>query len=386
MRIVALSLLVSAVVLFGQEPALVEAEGYGADRTEALENAKRSAVEQAAGALVTGFTQVDSFRLVRDVVSSRTQGYITSYTVLSEMQLPKQYRVRISASVTKSALQADIKALQAAMGGFRIMVWYDFRGPTAPGAADNYAYAADRADEFLSRSGLRYVERSVFDRLKEEARLLFPDTTQALTVAQHMAVQANVPVFWELANVMVNTRDMGAAGIVAGDGAVDLKAYDTYTAEGMGTAVGKSDSVSEYSQPTAVRSVIDKAVETAGKKLSYQMGKYLGDWVLNGKPYLLRFYGVTSYKTLRKLKDELKKDARFGGQMEVVSVADYSQMDVTFKAAADELADAILDIAARIPELSPLDVAGFFKNQVNFAMPGAKVPEEQKGVLPRQGR
>jgi len=36
--------------------------------------------------------------------------------------------------------------------------------------------------------------------------------------------------------------------------------------------------------------------------------------------------------------------------------------------------------------LSPLDVAGFFKNQVNFAMPGAKVPEEQKGVLPRQGR
>jgi len=387
MRHALVLLLAACCVGLAQDLTAIEVKGTGPDKPQAIEDAKRNAVEQALGAAVEGITQMDNFRVIKDAVLSRAEGYISNYTVIEETPFPDRFEVKIRANVTKSPLQADAKTLQSALGGFRIMVWYDFRKVTTPDAITNYDYAYERANEFLSRNRLRYVERSVFDRLKEEARKLFPDSTQPLTVAQNMAVEANVPVFWELSNVAVTNRSMGVGGVEASEATVDIKAYDTYTAEGMGTAVGRGEPVAEYIGADASRSAMDKGVQAAAEKLLYQMTKYLGDWVLNGKPYLLRFYGISSYKTLRKLKDELKKDLRFGGQMEIVSAKDYSQMDITFKGAADELADATLDYAAKIPELAPLDVVGFFKNQVNFALPGANVPPEAKGGMPpKQGR
>jgi len=354
--------------------------GTGPDRTQAIEDAKRSAVEQALGVAVTGVTEMQNFAVIKDVVQSRADGYIANYEVTEETPFPDRFEVMIRANVSRSPLAADAKSLQSALGGFRIMVWYDFRNVTTPKAVENYDYAYDRANEFLSRNRLRYVERSVFDRLKEEARKLFPDTTQPLTVAQQMAVDANVPVFWELSRVVVPERSMGVGGIVSAEATVDVKAYDTYTAEGMGTAVAKGEPAAEFTSGDAARSAMDRAMQQAGDKLFYQMSQKLGDWLLNGKPYLLRFYGVASYKVLRKIKEAIKSDPRFGGEMEIVSAKDYGQFDLTFKGAADELADATLDYAEKIPELAAIDVVGFFKNQVNFGLPGVAVPVAERGM------
>jgi len=377
--------LLIAVLLLGglalaQDVVPIEVKGTGPDRTQAIEDAKRNAVEQALGAVIQGITEMQNFTVIKDIVQSRVDGYISNYAVIEETPFPDRFEVKIRANVSKSPLAADVKSLQGALGGFRIMAWYDFRNVTTPKAVENYDYAYDRANEFLSRNRLRYVERSVFDRLKEEARKLFPDTTQPLTVAQQMAVDANVPVFWELSRVVVPERDMGVGGIVSAEATVDIKAYDTYTAEGMGTAVAKGEPSTEYASGDASRGAMDKAMQLAGDKLLYQMSQKLGDWLLNGKPYLLRFYGVESYKTLRKLKDALKTDQRFGGEMEIVASKNYSQFDLTFKGAADDLADATLDYAEKIPELAAIDVVGFYKNQVNFALPGVTVPQAERGV------
>jgi|GEM_PF-5212891 len=378
-RIVAFLLALGCLTL-AQDLVPIEVKGTGPDRTQAIEDAKRNAVEQALGAVVSGVTEMRNFEVIKDLVQSRADGYVANYTVTDEVKYPDRVEVKITANVTKSPLQADAKSLQSALGGFRIMTWYDFRKVTSAAAVENYDYAYDRANEFLSRNRLRYVERTVFDRLKEEARKLFPDTTQPLTVAQQMAVDANVPVFWDLSRVVVTERDMGAGGVVSAEATVDVKAYDTYTAEGMGVANYKGEPAAEYSGGDATRVAIDKAMEQACDQLLYQMNKKLGDWLLNGKAYLLRFYGISSYKTLRKLKDALKVDPRFGGEMEIVSAKDYSQFDLTFKGAADDLADATLDYSEKIPELAAIDVVGFFKNQVNFALPGVHVPTAERGL------
>ncbi|MCX6841640.1 MAG: hypothetical protein NTX53_05095 [candidate division WOR-3 bacterium] len=378
-RVIPIVLALAGLVL-AQDVVPIVVKGTGPDRPQAIEDAKRNAVEQALGVAVQGITEMQNFSVIKDIVQSRADGYVSNYTVIEETPFPDRFEVKISANVSKSPLQADTKSLQSALGGFRIMVWYDFRSVTSPKAVENYDYAYDRANEFLSRNRLRYVERTVFDRLKEEARKLFPDTTQPLTVAQQMAVDANVPVFWELSRVVVPERDMGVGGIVTAEATVDIKAYDTYTAEGMGTAVAKGTPAAEYNGGDASRGAMDKAMEQAGDKLLYQMTQKLGDWLLNGKPYLLRFYGISSYKVLRKLKDALKEDPRFGGEMEVVSTKDYSQFDLTFKGAADDLADVMLDLVEKIPELAAIDVAGFFKNQVNFALPGVAVPQAERGL------
>ncbi len=385
MRRFVAALLVLACLGLGQDLIPVEVKGVGPDRTQAIEDAKRSAVEKALGVAIEGFTMMENFRVIQDVVRSRAEGYIANFEVVEEIPFPDRFEVKIRANVSSSPLKADAKTLQSSLGGFRIMAFYDLRKVTTPADSENYAYAYERTNEFLSRNGLRYVERSVFDRLKQEAEALFPDTVNPLTVAQHMAVQANVPVFWELSRVVVTKADK-ALGITQAIATVDLKAYDTYTAEGMGTAVGKGEPAVEFQGDDAVRSAIDNGVQAAADKLLYQMNKILGRWLFDGKPYLLRFYGVSSYKILRKLKDKLKEDPRFGGQMEIIFAENYGQFDLTFKGASDELADATLDYAEKIPELSTLDVVGFFKNQVNFALPGAKVPEQAKGKPVKLGR
>ena len=375
-RVITIVLVLAGLVL-AQDFVMVDSvKGVGPDRTQALEDAKRNAVEQALGVAIGSETQMESFRVVRDVVSSRAEGYITDFKVLRETPFPDRYEVWISGKVTRSQLKADAKTLQSALGGFRIMVWYDFRSIRSPRDSENFEYAQDRVNEFLSSKGLRYVERKRFEALKQQARELLPDTTQPLTVAQNMAFMADVPVFWDMSRLDVPLQASGVAGIAMSHATLDIKAYDTYTAEGMGTAVFRGDQKAEYGAADAGRTAIDLAAQGACDKLLYQMNRYLGDWVLNGKPYTLRFYGIASYKTLRLLKEELKGDPRFGGQLEVVSAKDYAQLDLTFKGAADELADATLDYTAKVPGLEDVDVLCFLKNQVNFYKEGTKPPAD----------
>lgn len=384
-RIIVCALLVTlGAALADDTIAVSQVKGVGAGRGAALDDAKRNAVEQALGVALQGVTEVKDFELITDVVRSRCEGYIVDYKLVRDTALKDHYEIVMNADVSRSPLKADAKTLQASLGGFRFMVWYDFRKAATQDDSAKYEYAVARANEYLSRKGFRYVDPGVFNRLKTEARQLFPDTTKPLTVAQYMAVQADVPVFIELDQVDVTERSMGGQLNWTGASAIiDASAYDTYTAEGLGSAVGKTDSeVVDKDAVLARCEALDPAAYWAVDKVVFQMMPKLGDWALNGKPYLLRVYGAGSYKSVRALKDSLKNDSRFGGQLEVVSAQDYSQFDLTFKGAADELADAVLDYCARIPALAAIDVAGFYKNQVNFALPGAKVPEAERGIAP----
>jgi hypothetical protein len=386
-----MAVLLGAIFALGCAPQMVKpsepvelipvqnVKGTGLDRGAALDAAKRNAVEQALGVALESETEVLNSRLVKDAIRTRASGYISKYEVRHEGQVRGIYEVLIDALVTRSSLKADARALQSALGGFRFMTWYDFR-KLNPGEVEDYEFAARRVNEKLSKLGFRYVDPGMFRQLADEARQLFPDTTKPLTVAQSMGVWARVPVFIELAKLTVTRRPLGM-NLTGASAMADAGAYDTYTAEGLGVKVERSDS--DAAGPTPVEAgqlAIEPVVARATDSVVAQMLPKLADWVLNGKAYVVRFYGAGSYKDLRPLKDRLKQDSRFGGEMEIVSAPGYAQFDLTFRGAADALADATLDYAGKTPGLEALDVDGFFKNQVNFVLPGAKVPEAERGI------
>lgn len=192
-----------------------------------------------------------------------------------------------------------------------------------------------------------------------------------------MALWADAEFFIDISNVNLYEGEK-ALGIKVGKSTIDLKAYDNCTAEGMGTAVGNGEIQASMVDKEARRKAMSSGAERASEKLLCLCQKYIADWCQNGAPFLLRFYKCGTYRTLRKLKDKLKNDPRFGGQMRIVSAADYSNLDVTFKGTADDLADAVLDFADAIPELQGLDVRLFYGRQVSFAMPGVSIPEAKE--------
>jgi hypothetical protein len=90
----------------------VEVEGYGSSKADALLQAKRSAVEEGIGVVLTSQTEVANFALVKDRVLTQSVGSVRSYQLLKENQQGDGWLVRIRAVVSLDSITADLMALK----------------------------------------------------------------------------------------------------------------------------------------------------------------------------------------------------------------------------------------------------------------------------------
>jgi len=89
-------------------------------RNIALNNAKRAAVEQVAGAFVQSRTSVNDFVFAQDKIYSSSSGNISSYVILSEgVNNFDAYEVEIEANVDVQELLSDIKQILKVNGWSR---------------------------------------------------------------------------------------------------------------------------------------------------------------------------------------------------------------------------------------------------------------------------
>ncbi len=385
-------LLAIPFIIFAQTVSITGVKGVGKNRNEALDDAKRNAVEQALGVIVGSETQVKNYKLIKDVISTKAQGYIKSFTVKDETPYPDRYEVVIDAIVTRSPIEADVKSLSKRMGGVRFMVYVD---PTREFENEEqreiYEYTMDRINEFLSNKGYRYAEPKVVKKLLQEAKELYRDgnTNSNLTVAQEIAFAADAEFYIDVNKILINLNPMeieqGGRKAYSAEGSVELKLYDAGTAEGVTNVIGKigsQDTVVEWGREETMKKAVDIIVNKAMKKMVYRIAKRFGEWIETGYPYELRFYGIGGYRKLRLLKKKLTADNRFGGEIDIVSAGDYTRMNLSFKGTADELADAVLDYCDEIEGFPTVDVKLIVFNQLNFAPYDVNVP--QPGIQPPQ--
>ncbi len=100
-------------------PTCIEVQGEGAviggdlpsARTEAVNRAKLSAVEQVAGVEVKSRTIVQDSALLDDVISTQMRGVISSYKILSEQREGDLLRARVNACVEPVNARTAVSAL-----------------------------------------------------------------------------------------------------------------------------------------------------------------------------------------------------------------------------------------------------------------------------------
>ena len=80
-------------------------------RDGAIADALRKAVEQAVGTLVASDTLVENFQTIDDSVYTNSQGYVKSYSIISEAQSAGTYEVRVRAVVAAGDLSGDLGAM-----------------------------------------------------------------------------------------------------------------------------------------------------------------------------------------------------------------------------------------------------------------------------------
>ena len=301
----------------------------GVSRDDALQDALRNAVGQALGTYVQSETRVENFKLLKDVIQTRTRGYVSQYKITSETQTKEGYEVVIDAWVSLNPLKQDAKTLAQWIGGVRFMTFYDPRNLSGF-YKTYYDYAYERMNEWLARHDWRYVEKMRFEKLLEEAVKIGADKgLKSLSYAQKLAFYADAPFLIFIKNIDIR-KENKAFGTVACKVRIEIKSYDNCTAEGLGTIVAESDWQISKSENESIKKAIDMAMKIAGDKLFYLVTKYIASWARQGAPFELRFYKIDEDK-MDELVDKLNEDPDFGGQLEPVITQDYWRLNCTFK-------------------------------------------------------
>jgi hypothetical protein len=354
----------------------VEAKGVGLKRDDALQDALRNAVGQAAGVAISSETSMENFVVLKDAVSAKTEGYVASYSVVKEVPFPDRYEMTIRAKVSLNPLKADMQLLAKAIGGVRFLVMYDAR-KVKPEDKAIYDFAVERINEYLAERKYRYIEKERSAALLKEAQGIFQSEGNQESYVQHIGMKADAQFIILISNISTSSRSEAFDTRTAQKVIIEAKAYDNCTAEGLGTIALESDWKSGMDKQSVLYEGIREAVNKSITKLLYLFNSYIGGWVNNGTPFELRFYSIGTFRDFRTLRDKLLSDGRFGGNIEIVSFENYTKLNLTYKDRPDELAYKILDYADAIPEFKSkvLDVKLIYGRQINFAPQKVKVPE-----------
>ncbi len=357
----------------------VEAKGVGVRRDDALQDALRNAVGQAVGVALTSESAVENFVLIKDAISTHTEGYISSYKVVNEAPFPDRYEITVSATVSLSPLKADAQVLAQSIGGVRFLVMYDPSAVKEDEVA-NYDFACERINEYLAERKYRYIDRKRFESLKKEAIGIYQNSeTNQETFVQRIGMMADAQFIIFISKISVTSRSEAFDTRTSSKISIEARAYDNCTAEGLGTIAIESDWKGSRDPKTGINDGIKEAVNNNFSKLLYLFNQYVGNWVNNGTPFELRFYSIGTFRDFRDLRAKMLADPKFGGQLEILSFNNYTKLNLTFKDKPDELAYKVLDYADAIPEFKNkvLDVKLIYGRQINFAPQKVNVPELQ---------
>lgn len=376
--------------LSAQETSEVEAKGAGIKREDALQDALRNAISQAVGVALSSQTKVENFMVISDAIATNTEGYIKSYSVLSEKAITDAYEITVKAVVSLSPAKADFQLLSKNVGGIRFMVMYDDRKVKQEEKAD-FDYIVDQINMSFAAKKYRYIERNRFESLKKEAVKLMEEDASGteLSYAQQLGLMADAQFIIMIKNIRKEGQSANFDIKTEERVIIDVAAYDNCTAEGLGLINLNGDWVNSNDDNYSLRPGITSAIKNDFDKLLLTFTSYIGDWVNNGTPFELRFYNTGTFRDLRELRNKLKEDKSFGGQLEIVGAANFTKLNCTFRKKADELGDKVLDFADEVPTLKDkkLDVKFIFGRQISFApqnvtVPGLPVLEQKQESTP----
>jgi len=100
---------------FAQRPSEdieVVAQGMAGDKKAALLQAKRAAIEDGLGVVITSETEVRNFTVMKDKILSRTEGAVKKYEILDEkIESDGLYTIEIRAVVSLASITKDLNAL-----------------------------------------------------------------------------------------------------------------------------------------------------------------------------------------------------------------------------------------------------------------------------------
>lgn len=223
----------SAIEVEASGVAAIFSGNVASARNQAIANAQRNAVEQGVGALVDSRTVSENFQIIRDEVLTSSQGFVSSYKILSEGKTRdgNSFEVKIRATVSKELLEDRLTALRILhkqMGNKRVMVIYQSDNPNALGRNHGATTAALQAiNTEFNGAGFRLFNQAATDRVyKQIEQAARVDRPVDDIIAMALDQQADVVVRFE---DIAGQRGADGGRFSAAFSTVRISVYDTNT-------------------------------------------------------------------------------------------------------------------------------------------------------------
>ncbi|MGB5156609.1 hypothetical protein [Desulfobacterium sp. N47] len=343
------------------EDKTIEAEGVSSiSKEDAIRQAQRSAVEEAVGIFIQSQTEVENFELKKDKIFSRTQGYITRFSVVKESKSGDLYKILIKATVSLDKIKDDLiamKILLASMEHPKLMVLIeeDYK------SMDNLGMgiAATEMASLLGAKGFELVDKSQVDAImnNNQARQALAGNAKAAKAlglkfgAQYVVVGKVV------------AQDAGEAypgsGLKSIQASLQLKVIQTQTGLVLGSVV--KTGVSAHISPltgatTAIQMCTQKAVD---EYLINAITNSFQDYLNNGTPLKLHITGVGSFQKSRMVIEVIEKVERVASSKKEGwnKTGGILELSLLYKGTSEELAEVIDGKKVGAGKLEVIDVA-----------------------------
>lgn len=317
----------------------------GLAKDEALKDAKRVAVQEVLGSIVSARTDVKNLQLVQSSVTSKSEGLIETFSILNAAAVSSaEYQVKIKAKVSMVLINKAIEEVVASQGKPRMMVILD---ETFNGRADGNKIAQTELEMQFIAQGFPFVDRAAVEKIvARNKRKIASALSGDNSAARALGVDAGAEI------ILVGTSRVKEAGKIADSQLISMQAdvnvrvIDINTGKLL-TAGQDHGAYPHINAESGAVSAVKKAVTPLREKLVTDIVKL---WDINrGNTIALLVTGL-DYEKLMVLRGELTEKVRGVKAVNPKgSAGKAAKLEIEFEGSSFDLADRLLTSGLSIP-------------------------------------
>ncbi|MCL5029444.1 MAG: hypothetical protein M1480_10575 [Bacteroidetes bacterium] len=360
-----LVLLTVPILVDAQSSVKEKSTGYGKTERDALEDARRKAVELGVEDLFSDRPQ--QMEVIKGKVTNKPTAYLKNEEITNkEFDTDTQkWEVTIRAVVSRSDLEKDVGAIDNLLDRVnrpKILVMSTYYSGENP-LKKLTDLSVNTIDEYLGRLGFTYISQDAIGNIMQNMASI--SGSQDI---KDIALKANAP-YYITVNVSLDNKGQNQnTGAYYASANINLEAFDSENGTGTGTANQSSGNVgSMLNQEDANYIAIKEASIKATDQIVEQILLNFNRIAERGGNYEIRIFGITDYLIAREFKNALTNHNGFSGDIRMSKQDDYYRFEITFKSPRpDEVVDAIFDALSGKTNFRRLNIKSTSGKLINF--------------------
>jgi len=323
----------------------VTVDGLGISKSDALLQAKRTAVEKGIGTVLISQTEVENFEVKKDIILTKTTGAVKRYNILNEeKQTDGAYFVKIKAVVSLDSIKADLAALKILLESMdkpRMMVMIKEEGGNS---------AETAILDYLTEKEFDLVDPAAVAALMNEETELIKRATEGDPTAAAQIGAANgaeYVIVGKATKSIAESSVLASSGLKSGQSNLTAKVINCSTAKIIASKSQAAAAVHISEDIAKTQATTKAAQKLMDRKLFEKIVASFQDMLNNGIPLDVIVTNVKKFKLQKAVRQTIKdlpsvvsvNKRKFGGGKLILSVL-YKGTPDSFSEAADGIAVA----------------------------------------------